>query len=112
MHTFMMIFVFLHILCWAGAFGMWIAAAKNRQPLPGMAHMAAAAPVFGLIAALIGIAADMGINHMVIGIKLVLSIIVAVCAFIAIKKREATPAPVWFAIPAGIVVNIAVALFM
>ncbi len=112
MYTLMMIFVFLHILCWAGAFGMWIAAAKTRQPLPGMAHMSAAAPVFGLIAAVVGIIDGMAINHMAIGIKLVLSVVVAVCAFIAIKKREATPEPVWFAIPVGIVVNIAIGVFM
>ncbi|MCT1867624.1 hypothetical protein M3B90_08800 [Dermabacter sp. p3-SID358] len=112
MYTLMMIFVFLHILCWAGAFGMWIAAAKTREPLPGMAHMSAAAPVLGLIAAVIGIIDGMAINHIAIGIKLVLSVVVAACAFMAVKKREATPAPVWFAIPVGIVVNIAIGVFM
>lgn len=112
MSTLVTIFVFLHMLCWAAAFGMWIAAAKTKQPNKGMAHAAAAAPVFGLIAAVIAIMSNWNVDHMAIGIKFVISILVAIFAFIAIKKRENTSAVIWFGIPAGIVINMLVALFL
>lgn len=104
-------FVLLHMLCWAAAFGMWLAAVRTKQPSKGMAHAAAAAPVFGVAAMLSAMGAGWDIDHMTVGIKFLLSVIVAVCAFIAIKKREHTNAAVWFAIPAGIVINMIIALF-
>lgn len=107
----MTVFVFLHILCWAAAFGMWLAAVRTKQPVKGMAHAAAAAPVFGLIAAIIGIMGNLGVDHVSVGIKFVLSVIVAIFAFIAIAKRENTNPVIWYGIPVGIVINMLVALF-
>lgn len=111
MYTVMTIFVFLHFLSWAAVFGMWLAAAKTRQPNKGMSHAAMAAPLFGLIAALIGIFNDFGIDHVSVGIKLVISILIAIAAVTAVKKQENTPSVLWFIIPLGIIVNMLVAMF-
>lgn len=111
MHIAITLFVAIHLLCWAAAFGMWTAAIKSRQPNKGMAHAAAAAPLFGLIAAVLAIVSGGSIDHMTIGIKFVIAVIVAVFSFIAVKKQEGTNALVWFGIPAGIIANVLIALF-
>ncbi len=111
MATLTTLFIFLHMLCWAAAFGIWVAAARTKQPNKGMAHASAAAPVFGVAAMLSAMGAGYAIDHMTIGIKFVVAVVVAVFAFIAIKKREETNAVIWYGIPVGIIINMLVALF-
>ena len=102
--------VFLHILCWAIALGTWVAAARTKQPSKAMAHALGGVLVLGvLIFALTGIA-GFG-DHMWMGIKFVLALIATVFAFIAVKRREATPAPIWYGIPTLLVITIAYAVF-
>lgn len=104
------ILVFLHILCWATALGTWVAAARTRQPNKAMAHAMGGAVVLGvLIFALTGIA-GVG-DQMWMGIKFLLALITTALAFIAVKKQEATPSAVWFAIPALLVITIGYAVF-
>ena len=43
--------VVLHLICWAVALGTWVAAARTRQPNPGMPHAVAGAVVTGLVLA-------------------------------------------------------------
>lgn len=105
MATVTTILVLLHVICWAAAFGIWVAAAKTRQPNPGMAHASAGAAVFGALAMVTAVMAGMQVDHMILGIKLLIAVLVAVAAFIAIKQRENTSSSLWFAIPVGLVIN-------
>lgn len=107
--------VVLHLICWAVALGTWVAAARTREPNPGMAHAVAGAVVIGIVlAALVSIpgltAGDP--NHMKLGIKLLVAIIATVLAYIAHKKKAETPSAVWFSIPLAIIVNVVVAVFI
>lgn len=103
--------IILHLLCWAVALGTWIAAARTREPNPGMAHAAAGALVTGLIlASIVSITGDP--NHMKLGVKALIAIIVTVLAFIARKKGPQTSSAVWYAIPAAIVINVVVAVLV
>src|SRR5690606_10195327 len=105
------LFVVLHMICWAVALGTWVASARTRVPNPGIAHATAGALAFGIVlAALVSIGGDP--NHMKLGIKLLVSIIAVALAYIAHRKREETPSAVWFGIPAAILVNIVVAVFV
>lgn len=100
-----------HMLCWAVTLGLWVAAARTRQPNPGMAHAAAGAFVFGLIlAALVSVAYDP--NHMKLGLKALFALVVVVLAMVAKKKQEHTPPAVWFGIPVAIVINVIIAVFV
>ena len=99
------------MICWAVALGTWVAAARTRVPNKGMAHATAGALVFGIVlAALVSIGGDP--NHMKLGIKLLISIVAVVLAYVADKKQAETPSAVWFGIPAAILVNIVVAVFV
>ncbi len=107
--------VVLHLICWAVALGTWVAAARTREPNPGMAHAVAGAVVIGIVlAALVSIpgltAGDP--NHMKLGIKLVVGLVAVALAYIAAKKGPATPSAVWFGIPTSIVLNVIVAVFV
>lgn len=110
MHVLLGILVLLHVICWAAAFGIWVAAARTREPNKGMAHAAGGALVFGLIAMIIGMATGDG-GHLFYTIKLLLAIVVTACSFVAINRRTETPAAVWYLIPVGIVLNMVVGVF-
>lgn len=111
MSTLTLIFVLLHMICWAGTFGIWIAAARTTEPNKGLFHTAAAAPVFGILALGTASAAGWDLNHMVYGIKLVIAILVAVFSFLAVKKQANTSPAIWYAIPVGLVINMILTLF-
>src|SRR5699024_3835247 len=107
--------VVLHLIYWAVALGTWVAAARTREPNPGMAHAVGGAVVIGIVlAALVSIpgltAGDP--NHMKLGIKLVVGLVAVALAYIATKKGPATPSAVWFGIPTSIVLNVIVAVFV
>lgn len=107
--------VVLHLICWAVALGTWVAAARTRQPNPGMAHAVAGAVVIGiLMAALISIPGLLPWepNHMKLGIKLLVGLVAVALAYIAKKKGPETSSAVWFGIPTAIVLNVIIAVFV
>ncbi len=110
MHTVIALFVAAHILCWAVTLGLWVADAKTRQPNAGMAHSAACALVFGLCAMAFSMGA-ISTGHLWYTIKLLLSVLATVFAFVAISRREETSDVVWYGIPLCIVGNVLVAVF-
>ena len=111
----MSLLVVLHLICWAVALGTWVAAARTRQPNPGMSHAVAGAVVIGIVlAALVSIpgltAGDP--NHMKLGIKLLVGLVAVALAYIAKKKGPETSSAVWFGIPTAIVLNVIIAVFV
>ncbi|WP_394215594.1 hypothetical protein [Brachybacterium vulturis] len=107
--------VVLHLICWAVALGTWVAAARTRQPNPGMAHAVAGAIVTGvLMAVLVSIPGviDGDPNHMKLGIKLLVALVAAALAYRARKTGPETPSAVWFGIPVAIVLNVIIAVFV
>lgn len=103
--------VVLHLLCWAVALGIWVAAARTRRPNAGMAHGVAGAVVIGiLLAVLVSIVGDP--NHMKLGLKLVVGLVAVVLAYLAKKKGPETSSAVWFGIPVAIVLNVIIAVFV
>ena len=109
------VLIALHLICWAVALGTWVAAARTRQPSPGMAHAVAGAVVIGVVlAALVSIPGLLAWepNHMKLGIKLIVGLVALVLAYIAAKRGPRTPSPVWFGIPTAILVNVFVAVLV
>lgn len=103
--------IVLHMICWAVALGTWVAAARTRQPNPGMAHAAAGALVFGVVLMIVTtIAAEP--DHMKLGVKFLFAALATVLAYIARKKGPETPSAIWFGIPLAIVVNVVIAVFV
>lgn len=85
--------IILHLLSWAFVFGASFAGMKQRAMPKGLTHGAASALLTGVL--LVGVI-EMGdlydLNHMKIGIKLVLAILVTVFAFIGARKEKAARA--------------------
>lgn len=105
------IIVVLHLLCWAIALGLWVAAAGTREPNKGIAHASAGALVLGLIAMIVSLVAGEAGGHLFFTLKLVFALVATVCAFIAISRRRETPAIAWYAIPAAIAINVVIGVF-
>src|SRR5699024_12397135 len=100
--------VALPLLAWAVALGPWVAAARPRQPTPGLGPALAGAMVLGIVlAVLVSLTGEP--DHMKLGIKLLVGLVALVLGYIAQKKGPETPSPVWFGVPAAIVVNVFVA---
>ena len=109
LHSFL---VFLHILGAAIIVGLWFARIKNPTVLPGQFHGALLQLVTGL--ALVGIneAGDGDVNHLKVGIKLLIALVIAVLAFIGqrrYKKDEKVPAGLAHGVGILTIINIAVA---
>lgn len=109
LHSFL---VFLHILGAAIIVGLWFARIKNPTVLPGQFHGALLQLVTGL--ALVGVneAGDGDVNHLKVGIKLLIALVIAVLAFIG-QRRYKKDQPVSPALAHGVgiltIINIAVA---
>src|SRR5699024_2416944 len=100
--------VALHLLCWAVALGLWVAAARTRQPNPGMGHALAGAMVLGIVlAVLVSLTGEP--DHMKLGIKLLVGLVALVVGYIAQKKGPETPSPGWCGGPAASAVSVVVA---
>ena len=84
-----LLLVFLHVLGAAALFGGWLANFKTPTVNVWQWYGALLQLVTGL--ALVGIAeaGDGSVNHIKIGIKLVIAIVIAVAAFIGRKKVKA-----------------------
>lgn len=102
--------VVLHIVCWAIALGLWVAAIRTREPSPAIMHAAGGALVFGLIAMMLATMTGAG-GHLWFTLKLLFAVVLFGAAFVAAKRQEQTPAPIWYAIPAATVINIIIAVF-
>src|SRR5690625_1358860 len=88
MEKFYLVIVVLHLLSWALVLGGWFATLRKPQVTPGMMHGSFGALLFGFI--LMGMAMSDAIpgnpDHMKLGIKGVIAIVVVV--LLAIAKRQ------------------------
>ena len=108
------IFLLLHILSWAFMLGGWLATMKKPGLLKAFPHAALTALVTGLTMFVLKEMADgdAQTNHMKIGIKLLINLVIVVLAFIAQKKGADAPKGLITAIGGLTVVNIIVAVFV
>lgn len=104
--------LFLHLVSWAIILGGWLATMKKPGLYAGIPHAALTALVTGIL--MVGVAemngADM--DHMKIGIKLLVNLVIVVLAFMAKKKGDDAPKGLVTSIGALTVVNILIALFV
>ncbi|MBD7993795.1 hypothetical protein H9639_00550 [Arthrobacter sp. Sa2CUA1] len=109
LHSFL---VFLHILGAAMIVGLWIARIKNPTVLPGQFHAALLQLVTGILLVGLNEMGDGDVNQIKVGVKLLITLVVAVLAFIGQRKyKKDEPVSRTLANGVGIlaVVNIAVA---
>ncbi|WP_016932947.1 hypothetical protein [Rhodococcus sp. R1101] len=85
------IFLILHFIGLAGIIGSWLAVIKDPRVVAGMLHGAILQVVSGL--ALVGLneANDADLDHMKIGIKLLVALAILVVAIIGMKKEKQNP---------------------
>lgn len=102
----------IHILCWAFMLGGWLATMKKPGLVKGFPHAAATALVTGVIMMGLKIMDDADINHMKLGIKLLINLVIVVLAFMAQKKADDAPKGLITAIGGLTVLNIIIALFV
>ncbi|WP_237221773.1 hypothetical protein [Rothia nasimurium] len=86
------ILLFLHLVGAAMVFGIWIGTFKKGIVLPGQFHAALLQVVTGFALYFIQMAHNMQLNHMMIGIKMVIALVIAVAAFMGQKKYKAAKA--------------------
>ena len=86
------ILLFLHIVGAAMVFGIWLGTFKKGVVLPGQFHAALLQVVTGFGLYFIQMAENMTLNHMMIGIKIVLALVIAGAAFMGQKKYKAARA--------------------
>ena len=109
LHSFL---VFLHILGAAIIVGLWFARIKNPTVLPGQFHGALLQLVTGLALVAVNEMGDGDVNHMKVGIKLLIALVIAVLAFIGqrrYKKDEKVSAGLANSVGILTTVNIALA---
>ncbi|MCC3271849.1 hypothetical protein MUK71_06910 [Arthrobacter zhangbolii] len=109
LHSFL---VFLHILGAAIIVGLWFARIKNPTVLPGQFHGALLQLVTGLALVAVNEMGDGDVNHMKVGIKLLIALVIAVLAFIGqrrYKKDEKVSAGLANSVGILTIVNIALA---
>lgn len=85
----MTILLFLHIVSIAMVFGMWAGNFKRAIVLPGQFHASILALLTGFAMYFIQMSHHAQLNHMAIGIKMLLAIIICVAAFMGQKKYKA-----------------------
>lgn len=86
------IFLILHFIGLAGIIGSWLAVIKDPRVVAGMLHGAILQVVTGI--ALVGLreAQDtVDVNHMKIGIKLVIALIILAVAIVGLRKEKQNP---------------------
>ncbi|MFZ3452400.1 hypothetical protein [Arthrobacter sp. 7Tela_A1] len=109
LHSFL---VFLHILGAGLIVGIWAARIKNPTVMPGQFHAALLQLVTGLLLVGMNEMGDGDVNHLKVGIKLAITLAIAVMAFIGQRKyKKDQPVPGGLANGVGIltVVNVALA---
>ncbi|WP_435277372.1 hypothetical protein [Rhodococcus yananensis] len=86
------ILLILHFIGLAGIIGSWLAVIKQPRVVAGMLHGAILQVVTGL--AMVGIREaqdNVEVNHMKIGIKLLVALIILVVAVVGVKKEKKEP---------------------
>lgn len=86
------ILLFLHIIGASLVFGLWVANFKKGIVLPGQFHAALLQVVTGFALYFMQMAENMQLNHMMIGIKMVVALVIAAAAFMGQKKYKAARA--------------------
>lgn len=104
--------LFVHLLCWAFMIGSWAATMKKPGLPKGFPHAAATALVTGVAMMGLKIMEDADINHMKLGIKLLVNLVIVVLAFMAQKKGDDASKPLINTIGGLTVINIVIALFI
>ncbi|CEA07863.1 hypothetical protein BN1051_01188 [Arthrobacter saudimassiliensis] len=109
LHSFL---VFLHILGAGLIVGLWIARIKNPTVVPGQFHAALLQLVTGILLVGLNEMGDGAVNHMKVGVKLLIALVIAVMAFIG-QRRHKKDQPVGKGLANGVgiltVVNVALA---
>ncbi|MBM7050722.1 MULTISPECIES: hypothetical protein [unclassified Rothia (in: high G+C Gram-positive bacteria)] len=82
------VLLFMHIVSIAMVFGIWVANFKRAVVVPGQFHAALLAVITGFALYFINMSQGLQLNHMLIGIKMVLALIVCVAAFVGQKKYK------------------------
>lgn len=86
------ILLFLHLIGAALVFGLWVAHFKKGIVVPGQFHAALLQVVTGFALYFIQMGNGMQLNHMMIGIKMVIALVITVAAFMGQKKYKAARA--------------------
>lgn len=86
------ILLFLHLIGAALVFGLWVAYFKKGIVVPGQFHAALLQVVTGFALYFIQMGNGMQLNHMMIGIKMVIALVITVTAFMGQKKYKAARA--------------------
>lgn len=82
------ILVIIHLLSWALVLGLAVAGLSRRDVPKGVLHGALGAFVTGLLLVGVREMADMDVNHIKIGVKLLVALGVTVLAYLAEKKED------------------------
>ena len=110
------VLVVLHFVGWAIVLGGYFASMRTPALSKGVFHGAATAAVAGIlmvgVAEMGGLWDDGGPSMTKIGIKLVISLVIAVLAFLAVKKGDKVSPALKHSIGALTLVNIIVAVFV
>lgn len=106
----------LHFIGLAGIIGGWVATVKAPQVNKAILHGSIIQVVTGIV--LVGLREmqdEVEINHMKIGIKLLIALVIMVVAIVGTKKEAKVPGSSGaLAVPAGIlaIVNVAIAVLV
>ena len=110
------IVLILHFIGLAGIIGGWIATIKAPQVNKAILHGSVLQVVTGIV--LVGLRemeGDVDMNHMKVGIKLVIALVILVLAIVGTKKEAKVPGSSGaLAVAAGIlaIVNVAIAVLV
>lgn len=86
------ILLFLHIIGATLVFGLWIANFKKGIVLPGQFHASLLQLITGFALYFMQMANNMQLDHMMIGIKMVIALVITVAAFMGQKKYKVAKA--------------------
>ncbi|MGP7959825.1 hypothetical protein ACTVCO_03305 [Sanguibacter sp. A247] len=104
------IVLILHLLSWAMILGGIVVSLKEPRLAKGTVHAALTALVTGLALVTIKEMGDGGVDHMKIGIKLLVTIAVVVLTLMGEKKPERVTKGYLGALLALVVLNVAIAI--
>ncbi|MBB1012696.1 hypothetical protein BXY47_0377 [Dietzia kunjamensis] len=115
MDTVIQIILILHFIGLAGIIGGWLATIKAPYMAKGILHGAILQVVTGLLLVGLSEMQDADLNHMKIGIKLLVAVVILVVAIIGVRKEaKAQGSTATLTHVAGVlgIVNVAVAVLV
>lgn len=104
------ILLVLHLLSWAVLLGTTVASMAKGALAKGSLHAALTALVTGILMVGLKEMADGDVNHMKIGLKLLVTLVVAALVVIGERKPEKVTKGYLGAIAGGVVLNVALAV--